>query len=134
MISNWKTIAMGFVTALVIYIAGVSIVQISILNGVMYLLAPLIGGFMVAYLNNSVYIDNIVSGGIASGIAGFTAAFIIAWLIEPVPVLGGSLNLLIFITIIHAVMAFVIGTVLGLVGGIIGVLSKGQNFEKENLA
>ncbi len=133
MILNWKFIVMGFIVAVVLYVAGASLVQVSILKGILYVLAPIIGGFTVTYLNNEDYVTNIINGSFASGMAGFTAVFIILWLIEPVPVFEGNLGLIIVIAVIRAVMAFVIGAVLGLIGGMMGILIKAHDFKKENL-
>lgn len=125
---NWKAIITGFTVTLILYVIGASIGYISIFKGIVYILAPIIGGFAAAYINKGDYVDNIINGGLASGIAGFMAAFIISGLVEPVPVFGGNLELVIVVTIIHAIMAFVIGAVLGLIGGI---LSKGQVLKRK---
>lgn len=130
---NWKTVVTGFIVTLILYVIGASLWHISILSGIIYILSPIIGGFTVAYLNNGDYMDNILNGGLASGTAGFMATFIISGLLEPIPVFGSNIELVIVVTITNAVMAFVIGAVLGLIGGIVGILIKGQSFEKENL-
>ena len=127
---NWKTIITGFIVTLTLYVVGASIGHISILKGTIYVLAPIIGGFTVAYINSSNYVDNIINAGFASGIAGFISLFIISGLIEPV--FGDYLELVLVVTITNAIMAFVIGAILGLIGGTIGILIKGQGFEKEN--
>ena len=133
MILNWKNIVIGFLITLVLYVAGASLGHISILKGIIYIAAPLIGGFAVAYINNAVYIDGLINGGLASGMAGFAATLIIYGL-EPVTTFGSYFGLLIAIIITQAVMAFVIGAVLGLLGGILGIIVKGQGFKEENLA
>lgn len=133
MILNWKTFFIGFIVTLILYTAGASLGHISILKGILYLLAPIIGGFLVVYINNVNYRDNIINGVISTGLAGFTATFIITGLIEPIFVFGGYLEMLIIIVVIHAIMAFVIGAALGLIGGIVGILVKGQGFKNEDL-
>ncbi|HEX3012871.1 MAG TPA: DUF5518 domain-containing protein [Methanobacterium sp.] len=133
MILNWKIIVTGFIVALILYIAGASLGHIGVLKGIIYILAPIIGGFTVAYINNASYVDNILNAGLASGMAGFTATFVISWLIDPLPVFGSYLEVVVVITVINAIMVFVIGAVLGLIGGIVGILIKGQDFEKEKL-
>jgi hypothetical protein len=134
MILNWKIIFIGFIVTLMLYTAGASLGHISILKGLIYTLAPIIGGFIVVYINDIDYIANIINGAISSGLAGFAAAFIISGLIEPTSVSGGYLGLLIVIIVIQAVMAFVIGAVLGLVGGIVGIIIKGQDFGNKGLS
>ena len=133
MILNWKTIFIGFIVTLVLYTAGASLGHISILKGILYTLAPIIGGLLVVYMNNMDYRDNIINGAISSGLAGFAATFIIAGLIEPIPVPGGYLEMLIIILVIRAIMSFAIGAVLGLIGGIVGILVKGQGFKNKGL-
>jgi len=65
----------------------------------MYALAPIIGGFTVAYINSSNYVDNIINAGFASGIDGFILSFIISGLIEPAPIFGGYSELVLVVTI-----------------------------------
>ncbi|MGB9977885.1 DUF5518 domain-containing protein [Methanobacterium sp.] len=133
MILNWKTIATGFIVTLILYIAGASLGHISILKGIIYILAPIIGGFVAVYMNNTNYVGSIINGGIASGIAGFTATFIISWLIGPNLAFEGYLEIIIVIIVINAIMALLIGALLGLIGGILGLLAKRHVFENENL-
>ncbi len=133
MILNWKTIFIGFIVTLVLYTVGASFSPISILKGILYTLAPIIGGLLVVYMNNMDYRDNTINGAISSGLAGFAATFIIAGLIEPIPVPGVYLEMLIIIVVIRAIMAFAIGAVLGLIGGIVGILVKGQGFKNKDL-
>ena len=133
MILNWKTIFIGFIVTLVLYTAGASLSPISVLKGILYTLAPIIGGLLVVYMNNMDYRDNTINGAISSGLAGFAATFIIAGLIEPIPVHGVYLEMLIIIVVIRAIMAFAIGAVLGLIGGIVGILVKGQGFKNKDL-
>ena len=133
MILNWKTIFIGFIVTLVLYTVGASLSPISVLKGILYTLAPIIGGLLVVYMNNMDYRDNTINGVISSGLAGFAATFIIAGLIEPIPVPGVYLEMLIIIVVIRAIMAFAIGAVLGLIGGIVGILVKGQGFKNKDL-
>ena len=133
MILNWKTIFIGFIVTLILYTVGASLSYISILKGILYTLAPIIGGLLVVYMNNMDYRDNIINGAISSGLAGFAATFIIAGLIGPIPVPGVYLEMLIIIVVIRAIMAFAIGAVLGLIGGIVGILVKGQGFKNKDL-
>ena len=133
MILNWKTIFIGFIVTLVLYTVGASLSPIGILKGILYTLAPIIGGLLVVYMNNMDYRDNTINGAISSGLAGFAATFIIAGLIEPIPVPGVYLEMLIIIVVIRAIMAFAIGAVLGLIGGIVGILVKGQGFKNKDL-
>ena len=133
MILNWKTIFIGFIVTLILYTVGASLSYISILKGILYTLAPIIGGLLVVYMNNMDYRDNIINGAISSGLAGFAATFIIAGLIGPIPVPGVYLEMLIIIVVIRAIMAYAIGAVLGLIGGIVGILVKGQGFKNKDL-
>lgn len=129
---NWKCIGVGVIAALILYVIGALIGPIGILRSLIYTLAPLIGGFAAAYIKKGDYVDSIMNGGLAGGISGFMAAFIILGLVGPAPALMDNSGLIITVTIINAVMASVIGAVLGVIGGIIGILIKGQGFEKEN--
>lgn len=133
MILNWKTVLMGFIITLALYTAGASLEHINILKGVIYILAPIIGGLLVVYINKNIdYVDNIINGALSSGLAGFTATFMINVLIEPVSIAGGYLEMLISIVVTHAVMAFVIGAVMGLIGGMIGILAKEKVSENKS--
>lgn len=129
---NWTAAGIGFAVALILYIIGAFTGSFGILKSVIYTLAPIIGGFMAAYINKGDYVDSIMNGGFAGGIAGFIATFMILALFGSADVLMGNLGLVIIVTIIRAITAGAIGAVLGLIGGIVGILIKGQGFEKEN--
>ena len=133
MILNWKTVLIGFIITLALYTAGASLEHIIILKGAIYILAPIIGGLLVVYINkNGDYVNNIINGALSSGLAGFTATFMITVLIEPVSIPGVYLEMLISIVVTHAVMAFVIGAVMGLIGGMIGILAKEKVSENKS--
>jgi hypothetical protein len=129
---NWKAVVVGVIAALIIYITGAFAGPVGILRSLIYTLAPLIGGFSAAYIKKGDYVESIMNGGLAGGISGFAAAFIILGILGPAATLMGNEGLIIAVTILNAITALVIGAVLGLIGGIIGILIKGQGFEKGN--
>lgn len=122
---NWKPVALGFVVTLILAFIGLFVPYLIIL-------APIIGGFIAAYLAGGDYRDGTVNGGIA-GALGLLVVLAIgfAFFGALAGVLVGSITLgAVTAGIFGAIIGFIIGLILGIIGGLIGIAVKGQPARK----
>jgi Family of unknown function (DUF5518) len=113
--SNWKPVTIGFVVTLILEIFGVLISFLGMLGPlIISILAPVIGGFLAAYIAGGEYIDGARNGGLAGGFGSLVAAIIV--------LSGADLTAIIF----SAMFSFILSAILGIIGGTIGIILKGK--------
>jgi hypothetical protein len=103
--TNWTPVIIGIVLTIVIGLIGIFIPFLGIL-------APIIGGFVAAYMAGGDYKDGAVNGGIAGAFGGALLGFV---LLGAFTVFIGGLAL-----------GFIIGLILGIIGGTLGIIVKGR--------
>lgn len=118
---NWTSVAIGFVVTFVLETISTLFlsldVAVSIFIGVF---APVIGGLIAAYWSGGNFKEGALNGGLAGGTGTLIAAIIF---------LPGNL---IYIAE-NAVISFIINGILGAIGGLIGIISKRNPKEKEEM-
>lgn len=104
--TDWRPVIVGIVVTIVIGLIGIFI-------PFLWVLAPVIGGIVSAYMAGGDYKDGAVSGGIAGCAGGAVLGAILLGVFTAV--IGGL------------VLGFIIGLILGIIGGVIGILIKGSS-------
>jgi Family of unknown function (DUF5518) len=122
---NWKPFTIGFVVTLILEIIGVLISFLGIFSFlapsvIISILAPVIGGFIAAYIAGGEYFDGVRNGGLAGGFGSLVAAIIV--------LSGADLLTLIF----SAILSFILSAILGIIGGTIGITLKGKPKGQQN--
>jgi hypothetical protein len=102
-LTNWTPVIIGIILTVIIGLLGIFIPFLEIL-------APIIGGFIAAYMTGGDYKDGAVIGGITGVFGGAIRGVLLGAFTA---VIGG------------VALGSTIGLILGIIGGIIGILIKG---------
>ncbi len=103
--TNWTPVLIGIVVTVIIGLIGIFIPFLAIL-------APIIGGFVAAYIVGGDYKDGAVSGGIAGAGGGAVLGFVLLGAFTAI--IGGL------------ALGFIFGLIMGIIGGVIGIVVKGR--------
>lgn len=113
--TDWTSIAIGFVVTLILEIFGTFVGFLGNLGSTIFsILAPVIGGLVAAYLADGGYTDGARNGGLAGGLGSLLAAIIV--------LSGSNLAAIIF----SAIFSFILSAILDIIGGTIGIILKGK--------
>lgn len=121
---NWRSVGVGTAVTLILAFIGLFVPFLSIL-------APIIGGFVAAYMAGGDYGDGAANGGVAGGIG---LLIFVGLFLALFGAIGGALIGDVGLGaaaggIVGAVIGLIIGLILGIIGGVIGIVVKGKDEE-----
>lgn len=100
---NWTPVIIGIVITVILGLIGIFIPFLGVL-------APIIGGFIAAYIMGGDYKDGAVNGGIAGAFGGSILGLVLLGAFTAI--IGGL------------ALGFIFGLILGIIGGTIGIIVK----------